>query len=186
MLYNVPFLSFLFLNCKKKKNTTKEKEKQKEINKWHDCSEYTFFDKIKSHCKEQPLVPIGTLLTTGAVILAAQSLRTGQRHKAQVWFRWRVAFQGATIAALVVGGLLYGKKGIEKAETDAEIIEAKAKKLEEKAKLRERLWIEELERRDIEAKLRKERAENARLAFEKMKEEGQITSSSTENSTEKK
>lgn len=103
-------------------------------------------------------MPLGTLATTVAVILAAKSLRIGNRPGAQKWFRYRVAFQGFTIAALVVGGLVYGR-GTEQARKTRE------EELREKAKLREKLWIEELERRDSEAKQRKERAAIARQKY---------------------
>lgn len=117
-----------------------------------------FIQKCVKNCKEQPLVPLGTLATTVAVILAAKSLRIGNRPGAQKWFRYRVAFQGFTIAALVVGGLVYGR-GTEQARKTRE------EELREKAKLREKLWIEELERRDSEAKQRKERAAIARQKY---------------------
>ncbi|CEP22403.1 hypothetical protein BN1211_2761 [Cyberlindnera jadinii] len=126
-----------------------------------DQNEYRqldFIQKCVKNCKEQPLVPLGTLATTVAVILAAKSLRIGNRPGAQKWFRYRVAFQGFTIAALVVGGLVYGR-GTEQARKTRE------EELREKAKLREKLWIEELERRDSEAKQRKERAAIARQKY---------------------
>lgn len=120
--------------------------------------EIDFIDKCIQNCKEQPFVPLGTLATCVAVTLAAKNLRVGNRDLAQKWFRWRVGFQGFTIAALVVGGLLYGKDSMEKKKTHDELAL-------EKAKLRERLWIEELERRDFEAKQRKQRAEIARQKY---------------------
>lgn len=116
------------------------------------------------NCKEQPLVPIGTLATCVAVGLAAHSLRIGNKKGAQKWFRYRVAFQGFTICALVVGGFLYGKDNAEKKRTREEA-------LHEKAKMREKLWIEELERRDFETKERKKRAEWARQKAQEMEEQ---------------
>lgn len=117
-----------------------------------------FIDKCIKNCKEQPLVPLGTLATTVAVILAAKSLRVGNRPGAQKWFRYRVGFQGFTIAALVIGGIVYGR------ETQ-DTRKSKEEELREKAKLRERLWIEELEKRDHAAKERKKRAEIARQKY---------------------
>lgn len=120
-----------------------------------DVKELSFADKIVYHCKQQPLVPIGTLLTTGAVILAAQNMRIGNRKKTQFYFRWRVGLQAATLAALVAGSFIYGKDKYDQKK--------KEDQMKEKAKLREQLWIKELERRDAEAQDRKRKAEAARL-----------------------
>lgn len=120
-----------------------------------DVEELSFADKIVYHCKQQPLVPIGTLLTTGAVILAAQNMRIGNRKKTQFYFRWRVGLQAATLAALVAGSFIYGKDKYDQKK--------KEDQMKEKAKLREQLWIKELERRDAEAQDRKKKAEAARL-----------------------
>lgn len=115
-------------------------------------------------------MPIGALLTTAAVFLAGKSIRTGQRREAQKWFRYRVGFQGATIVALVVGGWYYGQHNIAERKSQDEI-------LKEKAKMREKLWIEELERRDAEAKKRQSRLEASR----KKEEESKLQKSEADN-----
>ncbi|KAH3666434.1 hypothetical protein WICMUC_005702 [Wickerhamomyces mucosus] len=125
--------------------------------------EIDFVAKCIRNCKEQPLVPLGTLATCVAVTIAARNLRVGNKNGAQKWFRYRVAFQGFTIAALVVGGLIYGKETTAAKKTREE-------QMLEKAKLRERLWIEELERRDFEAQQRKKRAELARQKYREAQE----------------
>lgn len=120
-----------------------------------ELEELSVGQRIKRHCKEQPLVPIGALLTTGAVIMAAQNVRVGNRMKAQYYFRWRVGLQAATLAALVAGSFLYGKTyGEDKSKSDI---------MREKAKKREQLWIQELENREKAIQDRKKRAEQARL-----------------------
>ncbi|SCV05645.1 LANO_0H12046g1_1 [Lachancea nothofagi CBS 11611] len=119
-----------------------------------DVDDMTFYEKMVYHCKQQPLVPLGTLATTVAVILAAQNVRTGNKRNAQKYFRWRVGLQGATLVALVAGSFIYGKSEKDRISKEDE--------LREKAKLREKLWIQELERRDDETKQRKLRAEMAR------------------------
>lgn len=122
--------------------------------KEENVEELPFMEKIAYHCKQQPLVPLGTLLTTGAVILAAKNVRSGNKMKAQIYFRWRVGLQAATLVALVAGSFIYGTSVKEK--------KAKEEQMREKAKVREQLWIQELERRDQETQYRKKRAEIAR------------------------
>ncbi|CCK68785.1 respiratory supercomplex assembly factor RCF1 KNAG_0B03430 [Huiozyma naganishii CBS 8797] len=118
-----------------------------------ELEELSFFERVKFHCKQQPLVPIGALLTTGAVVLAGKHIKGGNQVKAQYYFRWRVVLQGATLVALVAGSFLYGSKYTQKSRED---------QLREKAKMREQLWIKELERRDEAVKERKKRAESVK------------------------
>ncbi|CDO92090.1 unnamed protein product [Kluyveromyces dobzhanskii CBS 2104] len=119
-----------------------------------DWDEMPFVDKMVHHCKQQPLVPLGTLATTGAVILAVLNVKNGNKRKAQIWFRWRVGLQGFTLLALVAGSYLYGSNKKER--------ESQEEQLRKKAKMREELWIQELERRDQETKSRRQKAEFAR------------------------
>lgn len=119
-----------------------------------EIEEMNFWQKVVYHCKQQPFVPIGALLTTGAVILAAQNIRIGNRQKAQYYFRWRVGLQGATLIALVAGSFIYG--------TSKKNLKSREDQLREKAKQRESLWVQELERKDAEVQQRKLRAEKAR------------------------
>ena len=130
-----------------------------------DVDEMTFLEKMTFHCKQQPLVPLGTLATTVAVILAAQNVRSGNKRKAQKYFRWRVGLQGATLVALVAGSFIYGTSQKER--------QSKEDALREKAKLREKLWIQELERRDEETQLRTKRAELARSRAKELEQETQ-------------
>ncbi|KAG1847852.1 hypoxia induced protein conserved region-domain-containing protein [Suillus subalutaceus] len=53
--------------------------------------------------REQPLVPIGTLVTCGALIMAAVKMRRGDSQSLNNWLRVRVIAQGATIAAVCAG-----------------------------------------------------------------------------------
>ncbi|KAH3899487.1 respiratory supercomplex assembly factor RCF1 SCDLUD_004932 [Saccharomycodes ludwigii] len=127
------------------------------------AEEMPFWDKVAFHCKQQPLVPLGCALTTIAVILAAKNIKSGDKRRAQYWFRWRVGLQGATLVVLVAGSFLYGKNSQER-KTQDEL-------MKDKAKMRERLWIQELERRDEEMKARKKRAELARIKAQEMENE---------------
>lgn len=120
--------------------------------------------RIKTKCKEQPIVPLGTLATTGAVILAGISMKRGQKLKTQIYFRYRIGFQLVTLIALVTGGMML-QESEEKRKTREDI-------LREKAKQREKIWIEELERRDAIAKERKKRLEQSKQELRQVAKEG--------------
>lgn len=119
-----------------------------------ELQEKTFWERIKYHCKQQPFVPIGAILTSAAVVLAAKNIKNGNQKRAQYYFRWRVGLQGATLIALVAGSFIYGSTKISE--------KSQQEQLREKAKLREDLWIKELERRDEAVRERKRRAEASR------------------------
>lgn len=124
-----------------------------------DLDDMSVIEKLVFRSKQQPLVPLGCLATTVAVAMAAKGVRTGDAPKAQFWFRWRVGLQGATLIALVFGSFYFDRAFTAQQEEQIDIDE-------QKAKLREKLWIEELERRDLEMKQRQERAERARQLME--------------------
>ncbi|KAG1778813.1 hypoxia induced protein conserved region-domain-containing protein, partial [Suillus placidus] len=52
---------------------------------------------------EQPLVPIGALVTCGALIMAAVKMRRSDPQSLNNWLRARAIAQGATIAAVCAG-----------------------------------------------------------------------------------
>jgi len=62
---------------------------------------------------ENPWVPLGTLVTTGALVMAAVRLRQGNSKKFQVWLRFRVGFQALTIFAILGGLYKYGQGNLE-------------------------------------------------------------------------
>ncbi|EKM57089.1 uncharacterized protein PHACADRAFT_194658, partial [Phanerochaete carnosa HHB-10118-sp] len=61
-------------------------------------------DKLMRKFKEEPYVPIGTALTCFALYMAfRKSGRDGDPKALNRWFRARIFFQGATVAAIVAG-----------------------------------------------------------------------------------
>lgn len=125
-----------------------------------ELEDMSVVDKMIMRSKQQPLVPLGCLATTAAVVMAAKGVRTGDAPKAQFWFRWRVGLQGATLLALVFGSFYFDQAFTENKKTQDDLDE-------EKARQRQRLWVEELERRDTEMQERLARAERARAAMAK-------------------
>ncbi|KAK9473271.1 hypoxia induced protein conserved region-domain-containing protein, partial [Dipodascopsis tothii] len=97
------------------------------------------FDRIWYQCKAQPLVPIGCLLTTGALVASARAIRSGQSAKANRMFTARVVFQGLTIAALVAGSVVINN-GPQESEAEREA---------RKSEMRKKLWLEELEMENV-------------------------------------
>lgn len=124
-----------------------------------DSRQLSFSDRIVFHCKQQPIVPLGLFLTTAAVVIAAKNVRSDNKKLTHLCLRLRVGIQAATILALVSGSFIYGIKRKDR--------ESKDEILRQKAKKREQLWIEELERRTKETENKRKRAE---LAFQKVKE----------------
>ncbi|KAK9466228.1 hypoxia induced protein conserved region-domain-containing protein [Lipomyces arxii] len=93
------------------------------------------FAKLWYHCKEQPLVPVGILLTCAALTKSAIAVRQGKQREANRYFTARVVMQGLTLAALVGGSYYMQKNTKSVAELQAE-----------KAARRKQLWLEELDR----------------------------------------
>ncbi len=92
---------------------------------------------------------IGCLLTCGALIMSAHKLRQGKSKEMNTWLRARVALQGVTIVALVVGSLQLKKardaeKGLAEATAAAES-ERQKQEFENRLKEAERATVEEAE-----------------------------------------
>ncbi|KAF5384168.1 hypothetical protein D9615_003361 [Tricholomella constricta] len=63
----------------------------------------TYREKATRKFKENPWVPLGSMATVGALIVAMVKMRRGQSHSFNRWLRVRVAAQGLTLVAIVVG-----------------------------------------------------------------------------------
>ncbi|KAG5351449.1 hypothetical protein E4T56_gene12640 [Termitomyces sp. T112] len=63
----------------------------------------TYREKAARKFKENPWVPLGSLATVGALVVAMVKMRRGQPHSFNQWLRVRVAAQGLTILAICAG-----------------------------------------------------------------------------------
>ncbi|KAF5103229.1 hypothetical protein D0Z03_000273 [Geotrichum reessii] len=140
-----------------------------------ELDEITFYDKIKKNCIEQPLVPLGCLLTCGALALSARATKRGDAKAANRMFVWRVAMQSLTLVALIGGSYYLGQTNKLSFDREAE--------LRKKAEVREKMWLEELERIDQEAKDRISRAKSIREQLSKM--EPKVTEAPSSSTEEK-
>jgi hypothetical protein len=103
------------------------------------------FRKVLRRLKEEPLVPIGCILTVVAFTNAYRAMRRGDHHRVQKMFRARVAAQGFTVLAMVAGGMYYA----EDRNKQKELWKLKE---QQKAEEKRAKWIKELEARDEEDK----------------------------------
>ncbi|KAG5351615.1 hypothetical protein E4T56_gene13192 [Termitomyces sp. T112] len=63
----------------------------------------TYREKAVRRFKENPWVPLGSLATVGALVVAIVKMRRGQSQSFNHWLRVRVAAQGLTIVAICAG-----------------------------------------------------------------------------------
>lgn len=71
----------------------------------------TGWEKMKRRMAEEPLVPVGCMLTAGVLIGGLRSFQRAADAKTQQRFmRARVVAQGATVVALAFGSILTLKK----------------------------------------------------------------------------
>jgi len=103
------------------------------------------WQKLSRRLKEEPLIPLGCVLTCWALYGAAKSIRSGDSVTANQMFRKRLYAQAFTIIAMVGGSYYYKADRVRRKEFDNLVAERKAKEKNEK-------WIQELEARDREEK----------------------------------
>ncbi|KAI1375480.1 hypoxia induced protein conserved region-domain-containing protein [Hypoxylon crocopeplum] len=101
--------------------------------------------KIGRKLREEPLIPLGTVLTCLALVNAWRGMRKGDHAQVQRMFRARIGAQAFTVMAMVAGGAYYGADR----EKRKELIKLEA---QQRAEERNRKWLKELEVRDEEDK----------------------------------
>ncbi|XP_062044644.1 HIG1 domain family member 2A, mitochondrial [Lepus europaeus] len=62
-----------------------------------------FKEKFLRKTRENPLVPIGCLGTAAALTYGLYCFHRGQSHRSQLMMRTRIAAQGFTVAAILLG-----------------------------------------------------------------------------------
>lgn len=101
--------------------------------------------KIGRKLREEPLIPLGCVLTTLALYNAWRATRRGDHAQVQRMFRARIGAQAFTVMAMVAGGAYYGADR----EKRKELIKLEA---QQRAEERHQKWLKELEVRDDEEK----------------------------------
>ncbi|KAF8856009.1 hypothetical protein BDZ45DRAFT_804509 [Acephala macrosclerotiorum] len=114
------------------------------------------WQKFSRRLKEEPLIPLGCVLTCMALFGASRSIRAGDHNRTNRMFRARIYAQGFTLVAMIAGSMYWQTDRQKRKEFDAVVAERKAKEKNE-------AWIKELEARDEEEKelreMRRKRAE---------------------------
>ncbi|KAI0594815.1 mitochondrial hypoxia responsive domain-containing protein [Biscogniauxia sp. FL1348] len=105
----------------------------------------TGFQKLSRKLREEPLIPLGSLLTCLALYNAWAAMRRGDHRQVQRMFRARIGAQAFTVMAMVAGGAYYGADRDKRQE----LIKLEA---QQRAQERHQKWLRELEVRDEEDK----------------------------------
>ncbi|ATZ45200.1 Bcrcf1 [Botrytis cinerea B05.10] len=123
-----------------------------------DFYEENRWQKLTRRLKEEPLIPLGCILTSLALVGASRSIRAGDHNRTQRMFRARIYAQGFTLLAMVAGSMYWDSDRKKRKEFEGVLAETKAKEKNE-------AWIRELEARDEEEKeMRRARDERRRRA----------------------
>lgn len=85
--------------------TSPAAEMQTKTNDLASPEKPTFMQSALSKMRKEPFIPIGIVLTVGALYMAGQSMVKRDSRNMNLWLRARVAAQGATVVAFCVYGL---------------------------------------------------------------------------------
>ncbi|RVX68472.1 hypothetical protein B0A52_07895 [Exophiala mesophila] len=117
-----------------------------------DFFEESRFQKLWRKLRQEPLIPVGCAATCYALYMATKSIRQGDHHQTNRMFRARIYAQGFTLLALVAGSIFYKDERVQRKKFEAALEEKKTAEKRDK-------WIQELEARDREDQLWREKIE---------------------------
>ncbi|CAZ81381.1 unnamed protein product [Tuber melanosporum] len=115
-----------------------------------DFTEASRLSKFTRRLKEEPLIPIGCLITVYALYQSSRAIRAGDKARTNRMFRARIYGQAFTVAAMCAGSFYWARDREARKASEAKIAEAKARK-------QQAAWIRELEVRDREVRELQER-----------------------------
>jgi hypothetical protein len=134
-----------------------------------DFYEENRLQKLTRRLKEEPLIPLGCLLTCAALLGATRSIRAGDHNRTNRMFRARIYAQGFTLVAMVAGSMYWDSDRKRRKEFEDVVKEKKAREKNE-------AWIKELEARDEEEREGRARREARRrgVSYERVREEFRV------------
>jgi Hypoxia induced protein conserved region len=112
----------------------------------------TTFRRMLRRVREEPLIPLGMILTVAALTGAGSAIRARDHVRANLMFRRRIYAQGFTLLAVVGGSYYLQGDRAKRKEAD------RLAKEKENAEQRE-MWLKELEAREEEDRAAKERVQ---------------------------
>jgi hypothetical protein len=110
------------------------------------------FMKTWRRFREEPLIPLGMGLTCAALFGAARAMRKGDHKQVNLMFRRRIQAQAFTVAMIVAGSFYMADEKAKRKQL--EDLERQKRAEEFKGK-----WLEELEVREDEDRIARERVE---------------------------
>jgi hypothetical protein len=85
----------------------------------------SYVDRAIRKCQNEPLVPIGALVTVGFLLQGLKAFHRGQTATAQKLMRGRVAAQAFTVIAMAFGTFM-GFRPADRPKTMEEVMERKS------------------------------------------------------------
>ncbi|XP_077992299.1 HIG1 domain family member 2A-like [Glandiceps talaboti] len=83
-----------------------------ELAGWNIYREEGFKEKFLRKTKENPFVPVGLMATAAVLSFGLVQFRRGDRHKSQRMMRMRIAAQGFTVVAIIIGVAVNARQSV--------------------------------------------------------------------------